>query len=218
MVSHNSAKIWLNSKGDKTVYVQYEKEGRKIQMKSELIQLNKNNSWTYIFHLKDLEPNSRYNFKIISSIPMSESFQGKFKTFPQSNGPVDLNFNYGSCIEPTLWANLNFLQYWLDQKLDFALLLGDTIYTDLFGDISHSQAYSQLMSDPHFTEFLRNIPNFWMYDDHEIVNDYDKGETDSYYRLSVNWWRYYFGNITQNLRYPMVIIFNMNMGTLDSLY
>jgi len=85
-----------------------------------------------------------------------EAFSGTFETFPIPNDPVELNFNFGSCIEPTPWYNMDFFQFWLGQKINFGLFLGDTMYTDLFGDISHEQAYSQVLADPQLGKFLQN--------------------------------------------------------------
>jgi len=195
MVSQDTAKIWVHSKGDKNIFIDFYKEGNNSHQSSDTVALTKDNEWSHVFLLKDLEPNTRYIYQIMSNVPLPEISTGKFKTFPLSGQPVDLEFNYGSCIEPTLWGKLDFFQYWIEnQTLDFTLLLGDTIYTDLFGDISHEQAYNQLLIDPYFSRYIRNIPNFWMYDDHEIINDYDQGEANGYYQHSLYWWKYFFGN------------------------
>jgi alkaline phosphatase D len=141
-----------------------------------------------------MKPDKRYHYRIESDVPLPMPFEGKFKTFPPPDTPTELNFNFGSCIEPTLWVNLEFFQTWIQQNLDFGLFLGDTIYTDLFGDLEHEHAYSQVFSDPYYTDLIRNVPNFWMYDDHEILNDYDSGPDTPYFQLSLRWWRYLFGN------------------------
>jgi len=45
---------------------------------------------------------------------------------------------------------------------------------------------------------LSKIPIFWMYDDHEIVNDYASGFENSQFQTAIKAWRQYIGNVNPN--------------------
>jgi hypothetical protein len=43
-------------------------------------------------------------------------------------------------------------------------------------------------------DFTRNIPNYFMYDDHEIDNDYCNGTNTELFNNSIGIWDYYLGS------------------------
>jgi len=73
------------------------------------------------------------------------------------------------------------------------MLIGDAVYLDTFGIIPPAQAYPQVQADARYSRFFQNTPNYFMYDDHEIVNDYDQRPTDLF-NDTISYWKYYYAD------------------------
>jgi len=191
MVDHNSAKIWVHSLGDKQVRVLYESEGTTAV--SADYQLSSANNWSTTIILHDLQPDADYSYQIVSGTPLSATFTGTFRTFPPPFTPQRFKFNFGSCLMPVPWTNMHIFDFWGKQDLSLAMLIGDAVYLDTFGIIPPAQAYPQVLADPIYSKFFQNTPNYFMYDDHEIINDYDQGLTELY-NETVGYWKHYYAD------------------------
>ena len=108
--------------------------------------------------------------------------QGSFKTLIEANAYGQFTFISSSCVMiGRRWRNgLPEFKSAIDLEPRFALFLGDTVYVDvpysLTGvgsslDAFHAK-YRETYMDSTFQEFGRTVPTFFMYDDHEIVNNY----------------------------------------------
>jgi hypothetical protein len=193
MVDHNSAKVWVHSLGDKEVKVTLGHQG--INQSSALYKLSKYNNWTTTILIQDLKPSTVYTYKVVSDgIPLKADFSGTLITspLPYTTGH-SARFNFGSCLMPVPWTNMQIFDFWGKQNLDLAMLIGDAVYLDTFGVIPAAQAYPQILADPVYAKFFQNIPNYFMYDDHEIINDYDQGRHSDLFNETMHYWIHYYG-------------------------
>lgn len=190
MVDHSSAKIWVRSLGDKQVRILFsESEGP--EQASEYYKLHSGNNWTTTIVLHDLQPDAEYSYRAVSESPLNAPFSGSFKTFPLPYTPQKFKFNFGSCLMPVPWTNMQIFDFWKKQDLSLAFLIGDAVYLDTFGVIPPAQAYPQVLADPLYSRFFQTTPNYFMYDDHEIINDYDQGLSELY-NETISFWKYYY--------------------------
>eukprot|EP01124_Arcella_intermedia_P016751 TRINITY_DN2335_c0_g1_i1.p1 TRINITY_DN2335_c0_g1~~TRINITY_DN2335_c0_g1_i1.p1 ORF type:complete len:530 (-),score=114.31 TRINITY_DN2335_c0_g1_i1:52-1641(-) len=201
MVSHQAAKLWFHSIGNKSIYVTYSTaiDPSKVY-KTEKHILSTENYWISTVKLDNLQAGTEYLWQVFSYFEENQTevslngWMGKFKTFPSPNQPTHLLFNFGSCMEKSYLYDIKIFKFWEETLRPHLLLfLGDTIYTDVFGDVPHLQLYQQILSDPYLTSLLHAIPSFWMYDDHEIYNDYDSGPEHPFYALSMRYWSLFIG-------------------------
>jgi alkaline phosphatase D len=77
----------------------------------------------------------------------------------------------------------------------FSLFLGDFIYSDhikYYGDAqsSFSKAYRQTIRDKHYNRMARWIPMYYIFDDHEIKENWDDGQNGSYGNAIKIWDQY----------------------------
>jgi len=94
---------------------------------------------------------------------------------------------------PVPWSDMQVFDFWRRQNLGFAVFLGDAVYLDTFGVIPPEQAYPQILADPVYSRFFQNTPNFFIYDDHEIINDYDSGPHSHLFNVTMSYWKHYYG-------------------------
>lgn len=251
-VSPNSAKVWVkNGPTDRLAHVQYWSDSKSVR-RTESVALNAANQWSHVFALPDLQGATRYRYQIEFDPPEQSSpgefaterfavypanspplFSGQFSTFPEVNDTENriLKFNVGSCIAQAPWKDMNVLGFWESQNIDLGMFIGDTVYVDLFGHIELEHAYGQIFNDPYFQNFTRNTPNYFMYDDHEIDNDYCNGTETELFNYSVGLWDAYLGRKNPgehlyqdharyfNLSYSNIGIFLLDIRTFrDSKY
>jgi len=194
MVDHDSAKLWVRSVGDKTIKVNYTPFGTEDWKSSLEFLLNQQNNWTVTVRLKGLTPATAYSYQVVSASELGANFNGYFKTYPLPGASKQrVKFNYGSCLMPLPWTNMQIFDFWGKQDLDFALLIGDAVYLDTFGIIPPEQAYPQVLADPVYSQFFQNTPNYFMYDDHELINDYDEGPHSELFNSTMKFWNHYYG-------------------------
>eukprot|EP01126_Amoeba_proteus_P050006 TRINITY_DN5872_c0_g1_i6.p1 TRINITY_DN5872_c0_g1~~TRINITY_DN5872_c0_g1_i6.p1 ORF type:complete len:334 (-),score=77.02 TRINITY_DN5872_c0_g1_i6:105-1106(-) len=92
------------------------------------------------------------------------------------------------------WKGLEIFSFLERQGIKFFVFLGDSVYVDTFGTIPPLQGYHQLLNDNHHQHFIQNIPNFHMYDDHEMVDNYDEGKFSPLYSTNIDhYWFFFFG-------------------------
>lgn len=120
--------------------------------------------------------------------------EAQFKTFaaPPGNGKPKsaISFLLGSCRYPgLLWKRKSsdrifgpMLRQREEQKIRFALMVGDQIYADMFGRLvplcladtykEFQERYTTAFGSRNMREFLRQIPTYMALDDHEIEDNW----------------------------------------------
>jgi alkaline phosphatase D len=142
--------------------------------------------YTHKFHVNDLTPNTHYYLRIegrkAPDAPVSQTPLGQFKTAPPVDAWEDVWFTVSSCemyyhrddkdgflIYPSM-AHAHFSQP------DFAVRTGDAVYLDRDNPRAKTVDlcrlhWQRMFSLPLLREFYRNVPCYWMNDDHDTFFD-----------------------------------------------
>ncbi|GMI30414.1 hypothetical protein TeGR_g8438 [Tetraparma gracilis] len=145
---------------------------------------------------QDLRPGTEYAFQ-------GPGAGGTFTT-READPNQKLTFVSGSCtmIARTARLRLLGLRSVLAQKPDFLIFLGDLIYADvprlgggLGGRLHMYRAmYREVFANADFAALTTNTPTYYMFDDHEIINDYNELPDSDPYEPAVRAWREYAGS------------------------
>ncbi|KAI9105688.1 PhoD-like phosphatase-domain-containing protein [Phlyctochytrium arcticum] len=134
-----------------------------------------------------LSPSTRYEYRWISERDGQPLFSSQemadmhFNTTPKINAPSKFNFAFTSCVKPGFPYGTKGLKGFREmgkQDLSFVLFLGDLIYADapyLYGtDVdTYRWHYRYLYSQKDFSQTFSRIPLMSIYDDHEVLNNWE---------------------------------------------
>ena len=134
--------------------------------------------FTGVLQINGLNPSSSFEYSV--EFANGHIYSGFFRTLSPEYFPSSFRFVFGSCTMKSLRAGYGLTG--LEKVSQFVPLfwmhLGDYIYADVpltFGlgsDVDAYRAhYRRTLSDPYLEALERTTPGFFMYDDHEIVND-----------------------------------------------
>ncbi|KAI9189120.1 hypothetical protein H9P43_000548 [Blastocladiella emersonii ATCC 22665] len=163
--------------------------------------------FTATARITGLAPATAYEYFLIDAdrgtrFPESEFLSGRIKTpravtstaalaaaeAADSQTPY-LSIAFGSCIKPStpplLERGIRGFRELLSRpelRADLLLFLGDFIYADVpfrYGTtIDHYRwHYKYAFSVPETRALLSSVPTYFVYDDHEILNNWDRGES-----------------------------------------
>ncbi|RKP35358.1 PhoD-like phosphatase-domain-containing protein [Dimargaris cristalligena] len=158
-----------------------------------------NQDFVQVAEFTTLEPSTYYAVKGVrrfANATETEINRVVFRTAPVRLTPaqaassltspgVRFQFGTGSCIKPNFpyvpmsTSRLPGLRRLSRHPIEFMLFLGDFIYADVpyfFGPAleDYRRLYRQVYSDPDALPYLQKIPTIHIYDDHEILNDWDR--------------------------------------------
>ena len=173
---------------------------------SEEVPLNAADDHCVTLPINGLKPNTGYRYfvRFRASDPGTDLpawseglMRGSFVTQPAPNDTAyeRLRFAFGSCF---LKDSLRPLDRVADvARFDpaFVLFLGDFIYIDQgvylgTSDADYARKYKFVMTDPVLAPFRTQVPWYFMYDDHELLNDWDLQEQAPFDVAMENWQRY----------------------------
>ena len=167
--------------------------------------------------LGGLEPDVKYEYQVVYRSALHAERAGptgRFRTLPDpdSSAPMrKVTFASTSCsmknriaggVELEAYSRISASA----PDLDFMLFLGDFVYVDVPWGIGYSGIgyganrelydveYRGTFDDKHVNAFFKNTPTYWMFDDHEILNDWAGGQ-DARYNASVSSWERYLGAV-----------------------
>jgi alkaline phosphatase D len=145
-------------------------------------------------HVDGLKPYRQYHYRVALSLDdkTSDFASGHFRTLPPPEARVPLHFLFGSCLGGQGYARDQRAGYQIFDAMlqaapDFFLYLGDTIYADteapsppnvkgaeqIVSDLAGFRGrYQYNLGDPSYAAFLRNVPVYVTWDDHEIVDNF----------------------------------------------
>jgi len=181
-VTSDSAAIWIrdpNLAENAEVAVLYRLNGTNdaFTLSSARATLNYDNDFSAFIRIAGLAPATAYEWKMANS-SLEETLS--FRTHPAPGQPSQFSFYFGSCF----LHNFPYLQeapgfgYVLDVlKPDVFTFLGDFIYSDIpffrndAVETYHS-LYRHALQNSHVQRLFQRIPNYHMWDDHEVKNNY----------------------------------------------
>jgi alkaline phosphatase D len=131
-----------------------------------------------------LLPSTRYDYRVVLD-DLAVEPSGSFTTLPVSGAPAAFRFAVGGDLFEQ-YMPFTILDRLRERQPDFALLLGDLVYSDSPLAIpptteAYRAKYRANWADPSFRRLLAGVPSYAMWDDHEIVNDFDGGQNERYW-------------------------------------
>lgn len=147
---------------------------------------------TSFAHLTGLQPGTQYEVMVNVSTVYSSALS--FKTNPAPSTKSKFSFYFGSCflILDRLFANDNtdafeFLTEVL--KPDLFVFLGDFVYADVpfyntDSELKYQSLYRRSLLNSRVNKLLQSIPSYFMWDDHEVANDYPKAVTSNLFKIN----------------------------------
>ncbi|RDW93158.1 alkaline phosphatase family protein [Aspergillus mulundensis] len=192
--------------------------------------LNESTDFTTTITFTDLSPSSSYHYAL------SNNQTGYFVTNPDpdSSAANKLSFLTSSCMKPNFpydprrhplripgLEKMTTAVSSLSQLPSFMLFLGDFIYIDVpqrFGSsVDHYRSeYRRVYSSPSWTWSAANLPWIHTLDDHEIANDWNRGNNTAPYPAAIDPYLHYHASVnppapnteTENTKHSYTIFTN----------
>lgn len=182
-VTARSAVVWLRTSHPTPVQVVYGTTPNLAQgTRSPIVQATATTDDTVAMVLANLEPDQDYFYRgIIPNGGQGQNVQssqvGHFRTAPETLRPF--RFAWSGDMRAA-YQPFQLYDRILEQKPDFFILLGDTIYADLPGiGVARTlrafrAKHRRNRKDVHLQNFLARVPVYAMWDDHEVANDFNR--------------------------------------------
>ncbi|MED5578685.1 MAG: alkaline phosphatase D family protein [Nitrospinota bacterium] len=173
-----TASIWLRTKNEENLQVAYSKSRNFSRSKfTKIIRSTSQTDFTSIHNLKRLLPDTEYFYRgVIRSKNIAYGDIGRFRTPSEKL----LSFRFAvSGDTRAKYQPFDLFNKIGQKKPDFFIYLGDTIYADypskeFFADLSHYRwKYRENRDDKPLQEFLKKIPVYAVWDDHEVENNFN---------------------------------------------
>ena len=221
-VTENTIKIWLHFEGNhETVYVTIHESQDSPSVAISRLELRKEDLFTDCVTIGGLKPETRYFYKLWTnpaySIPLPldglTEKDLKFRTL-SANPEEQVDFVVMSCHNPTVSQADGFDGHAVladlpqiigresNDKVRFALLVGDQVYADEWQNLvlneaseekrlqHYLSAYRRFWSNIHYRRVMCSLPAVLIWDDHDITDGWGselasfEGETSSFKK---NW-------------------------------
>lgn len=186
---------------------------------SDWIDLQSAVGFSVALQLQGLEGGTQFDFRVdFDALVGDAPSTGSFRTAPPLDSPDarKFRFTFGSCLLQAGFRNLDRVSEIREQNSRFLLFLGDYVYLDQpqvelgFSQSEVEARYARVLGDPVIRDARRHLPTLYMYDDHEIVNDWDRGESAPYATAIHDVWHNWLG--VGNPAKPGAYFFSFRFG------
>lgn len=187
-----SARIWVRTCYPASVHIAYRPVGvdARDALKTAAQATDPRADNTAVFAIDGLQPGTQYDYTVFVEGVAPEQPRGQFWTMPAPNTPGTLRFVTASDFHQFLTQNRPQARVALAQMLaanpQFAVFVGDNIDVDGFGAFrptspeAYLRHYRDNWSLPAMRSFLAGVSTRMMWDDHDILNDWDKRDEPPY--------------------------------------
>jgi alkaline phosphatase D len=177
-VTDNSALVWLRAEPDSRVLLHYGTEPRLSEFSSsELVSTDPDADSTAVIPLTDLRPSTRYYYRALVA-GKSAGPIGSFVSAPRPEDNAKVTFCFSGDTRET-YKPFTVMGAVREQRPDFFMHLGDTIYADMNGAARHLPEfwakYRTNRNDAWTQGCYAETSVYVTWDDHEVVNDYYPG-------------------------------------------
>ncbi|GAA6063691.1 hypothetical protein JCM10212_000270, partial [Sporobolomyces blumeae] len=153
-----------------------------------------------------------------------------FTTFPDPSLAQATHYTFASssCVKPgfpytgphnkrSVKGAASFLRIAEKVGVRFMVFLGDFIYADVpwYAGATleqYNKRYRQIFASPEMKKMVEKIPMVAIYDDHEIVNDFDGNVTDARFAPANSAYQTYLGHANPDPRTPGVNYYDFRVG------
>ncbi|HYC79598.1 MAG TPA: alkaline phosphatase D family protein [Candidatus Binatia bacterium] len=165
------------------MHVRYKKAGVSSYDNSVTTNTLSSSDNTGVITISGLEANTTYDYRLVVNGTELASTASTFKTLPSTGQASSFSFTFGADVSytrrpHTIFSAMN------SKNPDFNLLIGDIMYSDsptVSTTLSQYRTkYKENYSDSHLNSFMKTTPSLFMWDDHEIRNDWSSGKSGIY--------------------------------------
>lgn len=215
-VSDEGIKVWARSDIPADYELRYSLSSGGSEFSGGAATLGPESDFTGVVSLAGLRASTDYDYRIL--LDGDEQFAGTFTTLPPTGGPSTLTFAYGADFRPTFQPFNAFDQVILREP-DFMILGGDNIYADLDGSVrtksGYEAKYKENWSDAKFRAAQQQVPMFMMWDDHEIIDNWDQGSSGLRYQIARAAFDEYQGSTNPDPIVPNELYYSYSAGEVD---
>tara|TARA_B100000029_G_scaffold354202_1_gene346987 strand:- start:1079 stop:2374 length:1296 start_codon:yes stop_codon:yes gene_type:complete len=177
-ITTTSAKVWLRTEFKENLQIEYSKNRDFNHSQfTELIISSSKSDFTSIHHLKHLLPDTEYFYRgVIKKRPPIYSLIGRFRTPSKEDTPFKFTVSGDTCAKYQPFDLFNKMK---NKNPNFFIYLGDTICADSPLKEFHPALwhyrykYKENRDDESLQKFLRNVPVYAIWDDHEVENNFN---------------------------------------------
>ncbi len=126
--------------------------------------------------LTELQAATRYFYRVVADPGGAASLLGQFRTAPPPDASSGLTLAWGADTSER-FQPFRIFDAIRSADPDAFLFLGDTIYADLdcgARDLDDYRRCYRRNRDEPFTRFVRSVPVWAVWDDHEVANNFDR--------------------------------------------
>jgi len=174
-VTENGAMIWLRAEKESSVVVEYGKDSSlQGATRSAPIAVAADSDYTGKVVLRDLEPRSTYHYRaqITGKKPGPIA---RFVTAPRADQAANVRFAFSGDSRQS-YQPFNIMDAIREQKPDFFLHLGDTVYADREGRARHlsqfREKYINNRRDAPTQRLFAETSLIVVWDDHEVADNF----------------------------------------------
>lgn len=174
MVGHTtgtSARIWVEPKGGSNnnlnIKVYYVRDGEDMAYPF-VMSKEETDDYSYRAEMDALYPDKVYDYYVVQN-DNELLGTGRFRTAPVEGQPVEFSFGFTSCARWTDDPDQIGWNHMDGENLDFAMNLGDTIYTNAttnLGDFRRSYRQNKMVAS--FANLAKDLPIYTCWDDHDF--------------------------------------------------
>ncbi|MBZ4417652.1 alkaline phosphatase D family protein [Myxococcus sp. RHSTA-1-4] len=191
-VTDTSVKVWARGHSARTFRVQYKPASSNVWLTSAEALFDVNKDFTAVVTLTGLAANTAYDYRPVVDCDADSQSQATVGTLRTPGTAGTFRFAFGADVSagwiyepnPAKSAQVEIFDRVSEKNPDFMLLIGDLMYADAGEDATTYEQflarYRQNWAQASFRSLLRQSPMFMMWDDHEILNDWDNGKTGRY--------------------------------------
>ncbi len=183
-VTDHSIKIWARADRSAAYQLKFKRTGTANWTATPALALTADEDFSGVITLNDLQPDTQYEYVVVLDGVEQPDRGGEFTTLKPQGQPLAYRFALGADM---YYPNQPFTIFnaAAAKEPSFMLLIGDQIYADgpdLVADTKagYERKYKENWADPAFAAFARRRPTFMIWDDHEIMNDWDFGKSGRY--------------------------------------
>jgi hypothetical protein len=162
--------------------VQYREAGTQTWRSTPTVSFGASRDNTATVALTDLRADTRYEYRVVVDCAVDALTTSIVKTRPAASRSGHVSFVVAADLSPRY--SFRGLSVARQADPDLALLIGDIVYADQDGAArtksQYEAKYRRNLADGHSRALVRETPTAFMWDDHEIANDWSAGMSGLY--------------------------------------
>ena len=185
-ISDTGVRVWVRVDGTPPdsyeISVTYGRTSDAVRVTTGRITVDSGTDFSGAVTLSGLAPNTEYSYRVNIDGNAGQG-ERQFVTLPPQRSPSRFRFGFGSCTDQT-HQPFSLLSSLAAESLSFFIHSGDLIYADrapaaVLQD-EFSAVYQVNFSDSNWRALAGSTPMFMMWDDHELENDWNSGQSGLY--------------------------------------